>query len=114
MEGLTGNDDEGQMSAWYILSAAGLHPCCPGDNRFELTSPLFSKVVFQLDGRYFSGKKFTVICHGSRESGNIYIRKARLNGKPLQACWIDFSSISAGGTLELWLGSEPNLKWGTE
>ena len=114
VEGLTGNDDEGQMSAWYILTAAGIHPSCPGDNRFEVMSPIFDRVEFELDGRYYPGKKFTVVCHGSKDKDNIYIQKARLNGRQLDSCWIDFGEIAGGGTLEIWLDSEPNLKWGLD
>ncbi|MBQ9583763.1 MAG: GH92 family glycosyl hydrolase [Bacteroidales bacterium] len=114
VEGLTGNDDEGQMSAWYILCAAGIHPCCPGDNRFEVMSPIFDRVEFKLDPKYHPGGKFTVIAHGAHNPENIYIQKARLDGKPLSNCWIDFASIADGGILEIWLGTNPNLKWGIE
>lgn len=110
VEGMTGNDDEGQMSAWYILSASGLHQICPGDNRVEICSPLFKEVTFDLDPLYYNGKRFTVKTKGEGD----YIQKARLNGKALDRCWIDFSDISSGGTLEIWLGPEPNKDWGTE
>lgn len=113
IEGLVGNDDEGQMSAWYVLSAAGLHQICPGDNRVEIVSPLFERVEISLDPDYYKGGKFTIVTHGIGE-GNIYIRKARLNGRPLGRCWLDFKEISSGGKLELWLGSEPVKNWGTE
>ena len=113
IEGLVGNDDEGQMSAWYVLSAAGLHQICPGDNRVEIVSPLFERVEISLDPDYYKGGKFTIVTHGIGE-GNIYIRKARLNGRPLRRCWLDFKEISSGGKLELWLGSEPVKNWGTE
>lgn len=113
VEGLTGNDDEGQMSAWYILSAAGLQQCCPGDRRFEILSPIFDRVEFALDPAYFPGKTFTVIAHGASEK-HPYIRKARLNGKRLDRCWLDWDEIVSGGTLELWLGPEPNTRWGVE
>ena len=111
VEGLTGNDDEGQMSAWYVMTAAGLHQACPGDNRVQIMAPLFSRVEFNLDPRYYPGGKFTVIAHGA-STRNMYIQKAKLNGKPLKQCWIDFSEIASGGTLELWMGSKPNEKWG--
>jgi len=61
VEGLVGNEDVGQMSAWYVLAAAGIHPVCPGDTRYEITSPLFSRIVIQLDPVYASGKTFTIL-----------------------------------------------------
>ena len=110
IEGMTGNDDEGQMSAWYILSSAGLHQICPGDNRVEICSPLFKEVSFDLDPDYYPGKSFTVRTKGEGD----YVQKARLNGKDLNQCWIDFSAIAEGGTLEIWLGPKPNKAWGTQ
>ena len=108
VEGLTGNDDEGQMSAWYVLSAAGLHQICPGDQRVEICSPLFEEVSFDLDPAFYPGKTFTVRTHGKGD----YIQKAKLNGKDLTRCWLDWNEIASGGKLELWLGPEPNTAWG--
>ena len=110
VEGLTGNDDEGQMSAWYILSAAGLHQCCPGDRRIEICSPLFGEIAFMLDPAYYPGKTFTIRTHGKGD----YIQKAKLNRKTLKRCWLDWDEIAQGGRLELWLGPEPNPGWGLE
>ena len=112
VEGLCGNEDCGQMSAWYVLAAAGLHPSCPGNTTMQITSPVFDKVEFRLDPRYYPGGKFTVVAHGNGPD-NIYISKAALNGKPLEASHIDFSEIAAGGTLELWMSDAPS-DWGTE
>lgn len=111
VEGLVGNEDAGQMSAWYVLASAGLHPSCPGSTRQEITSPIFSKVEFKLDQRYFKGKKFTIIAHDNSPK-NTYIQKAKLNGKEYNHCYIDFSEIASGGTLELFMGKEPNKNWG--
>ncbi|MBR1575448.1 MAG: GH92 family glycosyl hydrolase [Bacteroidales bacterium] len=113
VEGLTGNDDEGQMSAWYVLSAAGLQQGCPGDRRFEILSPLFDQVELTLDPAYFPGGTFTVLTHGASET-NRYIRRARLNGKRLDRCWLDWDEIASGGKLELWLGPKPNKTWGLQ
>lgn len=111
VEGLVGNEDVGQMSAWYVLAASGLHPSCPGDTRQEITSPVFDAVEFSLDEKYYKGKKFTIVAHNnSRE--NIYIQKALLNGKEYSSSSIDFSVIAAGGKLELFMGDEPNKDWG--
>ncbi len=108
--GLVGNDDAGQMSAWYILAASGIHPVCPGETLMEITSPVFDRIEFKLDDNYAKGKKFTVVAHDNSEE-NIYIRSATLNGMPLKEPRIEFSDIYAGGTLELFMGSEPS-EWG--
>lgn len=109
VEGLVGNEDVGQMSAWYILSAAGFHPVCPGETRYEITSPVFNEIKFNLD----SGKTFTVIAHHNSDE-NIYIQQSKLNGEEFNQCYIDHSQIMNGGTLELFMGSEPNKDWGVE
>jgi len=111
VEGIVGNEDVGQMSAWYILAASGIHPVCPGETRLEITSPVFDKVEFRLDPKYAKGDKFTVITHDNSPE-NMYIQKAVLNGKEHNECFIDFTEISAGGTLELYMGNEPNKEWG--
>ncbi|QEC78892.1 GH92 family glycosyl hydrolase [Mucilaginibacter ginsenosidivorax] len=111
VEGLVGNEDVGQMSAWYVLAASGIHPVCPGDTRQELTSPIFDKVSFKLDRRYARGKTFSITAmHNSAK--NKYIQSARLNGKSLNKCYIDFEDIAAGGRLELVMGPVPSKKWG--
>ena len=111
VEGIVGNEDAGQMSAWYVLAAAGLHPACPGDTRMEITSPVFDRIEFRLDPRYASGRSFTVVARDNSPE-NIYIQEARLNGEELRASHIDFADIAAGGTLELRMGPEPNREWG--
>ena len=111
VEGIVGNEDVGQMSAWYILAASGIHPSCPGNTRMEITSPVFSKIEFRLDPDYYSGKTFTVIAHNN-SANNIYIQKALLNGKEYNKCYLDFTDIVSGGTLELYMGDQPNMNWG--
>jgi predicted alpha-1,2-mannosidase len=111
VEGIVGNEDVGQMSAWYVLAASGIHPVCPGDMRLEITSPVFNKIEFKLDKKYYKGDKFTIIAHDN-SSGNIYIQRAVLNGKEYNDCYIDFSKIADGGILELYMGDKPNEKWG--
>lgn len=113
VEGIVGNEDAGQMSAWYVLAAAGIHPACPGDTRMEITSPVFDRVEFRLDPDYYSGGVFTVVAHDNSPE-NIYIQRAELNGQPLTASHIDFADIAAGGTLDLYMGPEPNVEWGVE
>lgn len=111
VEGIVGNEDVGQMSAWYVLASTGIHPVCPGDTRFEITSPLFDRVEYNLDSKYFKGGKFVIIAHDNSPQ-NIYIQKALLSGKEYKGCFIDFSSIANGGTLELYMGNKPNKEWG--
>jgi putative alpha-1,2-mannosidase len=99
------------MSAWYILAASGLHPVCPGDTRYEITSPVFSRVDIQLDSTYASGRTFTIIARNNSGT-NVYIQSATLNGKPYPYCHIDHAQVTAGGILELIMGPQPNKNWG--
>jgi putative alpha-1,2-mannosidase len=107
VDGLVGNDDEGQMSAWYVLSATGLYPLCPGSTRMEITSPVFSSVTVQVGG----GKTFRIVARGN-SAKNVYIQRASLNGKLYKLCYIDYSDVMAGGTLELTMGAQPARHWG--
>lgn len=102
VEGLIGNEDVGQMSAWYVLSTTGLHPSCPGNGRLEITSPVFNKVTFHLDSQYYAGQKFTIIAHNNSAT-NVYIERMLLNGQPYYNNYIDFNDITNGGTLELFM-----------
>lgn len=111
VEGIVGNEDVGQMSAWYVLAASGIHPSCPGNTRMEITSPVFDKVEFRLDPEYYTGETFKVIAHNNNAK-NIYIQRALLNGKEYNKCYLDFTDIAAGGTLELFMGDKPNTAWG--
>ena len=107
-DGLSGNEDCGQMSAWYVLSSIGIYPVNPADGNYVIGSPLFDKVVFNLE----NGKKFTVTAKNN-SAQNIYIQSAALNGKPLTKSYISHSDIEKGGTLEFVMGSKPNKKWGS-
>lgn len=107
VEGLVGNEDVGQMSAWYVLSACGLYPICPGDTRYEITSPVFEKAEIQVE----NGKTFVV--KANRNSAkNVYIQSARLNGREYTKCYLDYKDIMGGGILELEMGDTPNISWG--
>jgi putative alpha-1,2-mannosidase len=109
VEGLVGNEDVGQMSAWYVLASGGIHPITPGTTRYEITSPMWGRTAFQVGG----GKVFTVSAKNNSPA-NIYIQSAQLNGKPYNKCSIDYATITAGANLELELGPEPNPNWGNE
>jgi predicted alpha-1,2-mannosidase len=107
VEGLIGNEDVGQMSAWYVLAASGLYPVCPGDTRYEITSPVFESIEIQVG----NGKTFTIKSdHYSAE--NNYIQSAKLNGKEYSKCYLDYKDIMDGGVLELVMGDIPNTSWG--
>jgi predicted alpha-1,2-mannosidase len=108
--GICGNDDVGQMSAWYVLSAIGFYPVSPVDGVYIIGSPLFDKVTIQLDPRYYQGRTFTVLAKNDSPK-NIYIQSAKLNGKALDRAWIRHDEIVAGGTLEFMMGPEPNKSW---
>ena len=110
--GLVGNEDVGQMSAWYVLSASGFHPICPGDGRYEITSPVFGSITFKLDRRYASADSFIVVAHNN-SAENIYIQSAKLNGKDYQKCYLLHKDIITGGKLELEMGPQPSA-WGKE
>jgi predicted alpha-1,2-mannosidase len=112
VNGIVGNDDVGQMSAWYVLGAMGFYPVCPGDGIYILGSPLFRRITIRLDPAWYSGGSFTILAQGNSEE-NCYIQKATLNGQPLNRAWIKHSEIVSGGTMELTMGAEPNVNWGT-
>ena len=113
VEGIVGNEDVGQMSAWYVLAASGIHPSCPGSTRYEITSPVFNEIRIHLDPDYFKGKKFVIRTLNNSKT-NRYIQKARLNNREYNKCYLDFKDIVAGGILELTMGAAPNPNWGIE
>ena len=106
-DGLSGNEDVGQMSAWYIISTMGLYQVEPSGGKFIIGSPLFDKATLNVGG----GKSFTVRAINNSDK-NMYVQKVRLNGKAYTKSYIDFKDIMRGGTLELTMGPKPS-KWGT-
>ncbi len=110
-DGLCGNDDMGQMSAWYIFSALGFYPVAPGQNVFVIGTPLFEEATLNL-GEYFDNKTFTVKADNV-SAENIYIQSATLNGKPFTKNWISHEEIVNGGTLIFNMGPQPNTGWGS-
>jgi len=106
--GIPGDDDGGATSSWYVLSAIGFYPVCPGSPIYEIGSPIFAKSTIRLG----NGKQFTVIAnHVSAQ--NKYIQSAQLNGHPLNRPWFRHQDIANGGTLMLEMSDRPNLKWGS-
>jgi len=107
-DGLCGNEDVGQMSAWYVLSALGMYQVEPAGGRFILGSPLFDKAEINVG----NGKRFVITANNNSED-NIYIQSVKLNGKSYKYSYIDFKDIRNGGTLEIEMGPQPS-KFGTK
>ncbi len=102
-DGLCGNEDVGQMSAWYVLSAMGLYQVEPAGGRYVIGSPLFDTMEMNVGG----GKTFKVVARDNSKT-NIYVQSARLNGRKYTRSYVDFKDIAAGGTLELVMGPRPS------
>jgi predicted alpha-1,2-mannosidase len=107
--GWLGDEDTGQMSAWYIFSALGFYPVNPGQPIYALGSPLFRRAAIHLE----NGKTFIVQTAGQRTPADIYVQSATLNGQPLDRAWITHEEIVNGGVLQFRLGAQPNESWGT-
>jgi len=109
-----GDEDQGQMSAWFVMSALGLFQMDGGAREnpiYEIGSPIFERTTIHLGGRYGRGQAFTITAkNASRE--NSYVQQAHLNGKPLQNFWIPAAELLKGGHLELEMGPDPNPDWG--
>jgi predicted alpha-1,2-mannosidase len=104
-DGLCGNDDMGQMSAWYVFSSLGLYPLHPGI--YAIGSPLFERAEINLaEGKLIIEAK-------NISSNNKYIQDAKLDGRPLRRPWLAHSEIRKGGNLVFIMGSNPNKKWGS-
>lgn len=106
-DGLSGNEDVGQMSAWYLLSAVGLYQVEPTGGRYVIGSPIVDEATLQVG----HGRTFTVKTVNNSPR-NIYVQRATLNGNPYRRSFVDYSDISQGGTLTLFMGDKPS-RWGT-
>lgn len=102
-DGYPGDEDQGAMSSWYVLSALGLYAVTPGTTQYVVGSPLFRKAVVTME----DGKKLTITADNNSQE-NVYIQSAMLNGKPLERNYIDYKDIVDGGELHLIMGPEPN------
>lgn len=100
--GLCGNEDVGQMSAWYVLSALGMYQVEPAGGRYFFGSPVVNEATLQVG----DGKTFRIVAKNN-SAANKYIRSVTLNGAPYDKSYIDFAAITAGGVLEFTMGSEP-------
>lgn len=106
-EGLSGNEDVGQMSAWYVLSALGMYQVEPAGGRYFFGSPIVDEAVIKLN----DNKNF-IIKAVNNSAENIYIQQVRWNGKDYNKSYINFNDLIEGGTLEFIMGSEPSTSWG--
>lgn len=108
-DGLCGNDDCGQMSAWYVFSSVGFYPVCPGSGEYSIGSPSVNEARIQLA----EGKTLVVKANNLSDK-NIYIRSVSINGKPITTPSISNKEIRNGGELIFEMGKRPNKKWGTD
>lgn len=106
--GLSGNDDAGQMSAWYVFAAMGFYPVNPVSGEYVFTTPLFDHLQIQIPG----GKKFSIRVHRPTSKA-VYIKQLTWNGKPYQKNYITYQMIMQGGQLDCWLSEQPGA-WGTD
>lgn len=106
-DGLCGNEDVGQMSAWYIIATMGLYQVEPEGGKFVIGSPLWDEAELSVGG----SKTFKIVAKNNSKE-NMYVQAARLNGKRYTKSYIDYNTIMQGGTLELTMGPKPS-KWGT-
>lgn len=106
-DGIIGNEDCGQMSAWYIMSAMGFYQVNPSNGVFVFGSPLFPSLTLRLE----NGRSFTVTAEGNSDT-NIYIQSATLNGQPYEKSYITYDDIMSGGELHFVMGDKPNKSFG--
>lgn len=104
--GLGGNDDAGQMSAWYLFASMGFYPVNPVSGEYLLCSPLFDKITITLQ----NDKKFEIICHKPGPK-SMYIRSVKLNGKIMPNNFIRYNDIRNGGKLDIYLNDQPGNNW---
>ena len=116
MHGWLGDEDEGQMGAWYVMAAIGLFQTDGGVASkpfYELGSPIFKKITITLNNKYYSGKEFIIEARNSSDA-NRYIQSAKLDGKVLNKPWFYHSELVDGGRLVLEMGPKPNEEWGSK
>jgi len=114
--GWLGDEDQGQMGAWFVMSAMGLFQMDGGTSEkpfYEIGSPLFEKITLQLDTAYYPGSEFVIEAKGASDE-NRYIRSAKLNGEDLHQPWFYHETLVKGGKLELKMDNKPNKKWGSK
>lgn len=111
-----GDEDQGQMSAWFVMASIGLFQTdggCRVDPVYEIASPLYEQIVIDLGGRYGRGKQFIIEARNASRA-NKYVQSATLNGKILTSFKFPASELLRGGKLTLVMGDKPNMQWGIE
>jgi predicted alpha-1,2-mannosidase len=106
--GYPGDEDQGGMSSWYVLSALGIYSVTPGTDQYVIGSPVFNKATIRLE----NGRSF-IIEANNNSRGNVYIQSATLNGQPYTKNWITYNDIANGGVLHFEMGATPNKQRGT-
>ncbi len=116
VNGYPGDEDQGQMGAWFVMSAMGLFEMDGGASVnpvYEIASPLFEKITISLDDKYYSGKEFVILAKNFSKN-NRYIQSVTLNEKPLNKFWFNHSELVKGGELVLEMGLNPNKEWAAD
>lgn len=108
-DGLSGNEDCGQMSAWYVFSALGMYPVSPGTPLYSFGTPLFNRVTIHLE----NGQK-VVFEAPRRQAEDVYIQQVKHNGQPHPYTYVSHADLMAGGVWQFEMGSQPNTQWGTD
>jgi predicted alpha-1,2-mannosidase len=103
---LCGNDDCGQMSAWYLFTCMGFYPVCPASNEYVIGAPQLPKVVMHLS----NGKDFIMTAENISDK-NMYVQSVKLNGKEWNIPFLPYDQLKNGGTIAFTMGAEPNQKW---
>lgn len=106
-DGYCGDEDNGQTSAWYVFSAMGFYPVCPGTDQYIIGSPLFDEVTLSLQ----NGNMFTIQSENNSEA-NMYIHHTKLNGKNYHKTYLTYDDIQQGGALTFDMSNQPNKEWG--
>jgi len=108
-DGLAGNDDLGQMSAWYVFTALGFYPVTPGSNQYIIGRPFLPQATLNLP----DGKRFSIVADGL-DAAHTYVGSVSLNGKPLDRAYVTHQEIVAGGELRFVMQAEPNKSWAAD
>ena len=107
-DGFPGDEDQGGMSSWYVLSALGLYAVTPGTDQYVLGSPIFRRATITME----DGKQFVIEANDNSRD-NVYVDSRSLNGKALSRNYITYSELTAGGMLQLQMSDKPNKQLGT-
>ena len=108
-DGYCGDEDNGQTSAWYVFSALGFYPVCPGSSQYVLGAPLFKKAIL-----HFENGKSLVINAPENSHENIYIESMKFNGKDYTKNYLDYNEMMKGGVLDIEMGDKPNKQRGIQ